>query len=109
MNWNKESTGQIEFDFSYLRHVGGHFVHGAVKLRFNGSQPYTFSSSVAWPDNANYEAYVQAGVEEALQDRLGSLEKTEVQLIAINIDPINSSAQGFKLAARAATLAAFFV
>jgi hypothetical protein len=109
MNSKEESTGQVEIDFAYRRHIGGRFMHGAVKLRFDGSRSYSFSSLVVWPEDANYESHVKAGVEEALLEKLGSLDKTEVQLISIDIEPVDSSLQGFKLAARAATLATFLL
>jgi len=109
MNIKREQVGQVEVDFTYRRHLGPKIEHGAVKIRFDSLQPYSFSSSVIWSGNENYENYIQAGVEKALMEKMGSLQNTKVELINIEFDEINSTPHGFQSAAYAATCAAFLV
>ncbi len=109
MNAKREQTGQIEVGFTYLRHLGPKIEHGAVRLRFDSFQPYSFSSSVIWAGNENFEKYIQAGVERALMEKTGSLENTKVEVIEIEFDEINSTPHGFQSSAYAATCAALLV
>ena len=103
------TIGQVEVSFSFSRHVGPRYVHGAVTLQFDGLLPYSFVSQAKWPTGGNYDAAVRRAVEAALSDRLGALERVAVTLKRIEFDPVNSSQLGFERAARAATLAAFDV
>jgi hypothetical protein len=109
MNTKREQSGQIEIGFTYRRHLGARMESGSVKLRFDSLQPYSFSSSVMWSGNTNYENHIQAGVEKALKEKTGSLHNTKVELIEIEIDEIDSTAHGFESAAYAATCTAFLV
>ena len=103
------TPGQVVIFIEYLRHIGPRTAHGAVRLRFDALRPYSFHASVQWPENANYETAVRESVETVLMEHMGSLEKVAVVLESINVDPINSTEQGFRKAARAATEAAFSV
>ena len=103
------SIGQVEISFSFSRHVGPRYIHGAVTLEFDGLRPYSFVSQATWPAGDNYEAAVRRAVESALTDRLGALAHVAVTLKRIEFDSVNSSQVGFERAARAATLAAFDV
>jgi len=109
MKTKLEQLGQVEVGFTFIRHLGPRNEHGSVKIRFDNFQPYSFSSSVIWGDNENYEKYVRAGVEKALLEKLGSIENTKVELFEIEFDAINSTPHGFQAAAYAATCAAFLV
>ncbi len=103
----RENCGPVEINFSFSRHLGPRFEQGSVRLQFDGSQPYSFSSSAEWPDTVNYDANVKAGVEKALKEIQGSLETTKIELLAIDFDVIDSTPHGFENAAYAATCAAF--
>jgi len=109
MNAKREQTGQIEAGFTYSRHLGPKIEHGAVKIRFDSVQPYSFSSSAIWAGHENFEKYIQTGVEKALIEKLGSLQTTRVELIEIGFDEVNSTPHGFQSAAYAATCAAFLI
>lgn len=109
MGKSREQAGQIEIGFTYRRHMGPRFEHGSVQLRFNSSQPYSFSSSAKWINNENYEKEIQIGVERALIEKIGSLQNTKVELLEVDFDEIYSTANGFQSAAYAATCAAFLV
>jgi hypothetical protein len=103
----KNGPGEVEVFFEFRRHLGPRFVHGAVRLQFDSSQPYSFVSEAKWPEKDNYEAVVRSAVEQVLLERIGSLEKVSVVLRSITFHPVDSSAEGFRRAARAATEAAF--
>jgi hypothetical protein len=103
----RDKTGQVKIHFAYHRHVGPRYEHGAVTIGFDGSQPYSFSSFVDWDGHEYLEEYVKKGVEQALTEKLGALEKTKVELVGVEIDEINSTPHGFQSAAYAATCAAF--
>ena len=105
----RKNTGFVEISFSFHRYISPRFIHGAVTLKFEGDKPYSFTSMVEWPNNSNYESFVRAGVEQALAEKLGSLDTTEIHLVKIEIDEIESTPNGFKSAAYAATCAAFLV
>lgn len=109
MNNKREEAGQIEVDFTYHRHLGSRLEHGSVRIRFDSLQPYSFSSSVTWIGRGNYEKQIQMGVEMALMEIIGSLQNTKVELLEIDFDEINSTANGFQSAAYAATYTAFLV
>ena len=103
------SPGQIEVTFEYLRHLGPRCMHGAVTLRFDGTKHYSFTSLVSWPGKENMDEAVRLGVEEALREKLGGLERVAVVLISIGWNEVSSTELGFKRAGRAATLCAFEV
>ena len=106
----REEFGQIEVKFMYRRYLGPRIEHGAVKIRFDSLQPYSFSSSVtSWAGNENYERQIQIGVEKALIEKTGSLQNTKVELLEIDFDEIDSTPNRFHFAAYAATCAAFLV
>jgi hypothetical protein len=107
MNKNRKETGQVEINFTYRRHLGPKFIHGGVTLKFDSFQPYSFASSVVWPESGNYEKYVQEGVEKALIEMAGTLDRTEVVLVGIDFDEVDSTPYGFRSAAYAATRIAF--
>ena len=99
--------GQVEVSFRYARHLGPRFVHGAVTLRFDSLQPYSFVSRARWPTPENYEAAIRETVEAVLLERQGNLYTTCVVLEAIEWDPVLSCEAGFRSATRAACEAAF--
>ncbi len=107
MEVKRQVPGQVEINFSFSRHLGPRWEYASVRLQFGSSEPYTFSSSAEWPEADNYEAFVKAGVEQALQESQGSLQKTSVKLVAIGFDSVDSTPNAFKKAAYAATYAAF--
>jgi len=98
-----------EVSFSFLRHVGPRFTHGAVCLSFDQATEFTFVSQADWPPGENYDGAVSAAVKQVLATAGSNLLKTRVLLKSIEWDPINSSENGFNRAARAATSAALSV
>ena len=104
-----QGPGQLEIALEYARHTGPRFLRASVKLRFDSLRPYSFSSQATWPPGVDYTESVQSGVEEALMQRLGKLEQTEVTLLEVSVHPVDSAPMAFKRAARAATEAAFAV
>jgi hypothetical protein len=109
MNAKQKQLGQVEVNFTYRRHLGPSIEQGSVKLRFDALQPYSFSSSAVWAGDQNYERYVRGGVEQALLEKRGALEGVKVELLAVEVDDIESTSHGFESAAYAATCAAFLV
>jgi hypothetical protein len=107
MNIERKEAGQVEINFTFRRHIGPKFNHGAVRIKFDSLQSYSFTSFAVWPENDNYEKYVRAGVEQALMEITGSLENTKVILAEINFNEIDSTPNGFQSAAYAATYTAF--
>lgn len=101
--------GQVVIAFEYARHLGPRFIHGAVRLQFDALQPYSFRSEAQWPSGDDCSSCVRQEVESVLIERLGSLSRVAVVLKSVSFDPISSSAEGFRRAARAATEAAFSV
>ena len=99
--------GQVEISFTFSRHLGPRFVHGAVTLQFDSLQKYSFSSSARWPEGENYDDAIRIAVEETLKNSQGHLESPAVLLKQIQWDEISSCEAGFKNAAKAATAAAF--
>ena len=99
--------GQVEITFKFSRHIGPTFIHGGLTLQFDGLKSYAFVSRAHWPATDNYEATVRETVEHVLQERQGHLASTHVTLKAIEWDDINSCEIGFRIAAAAATHAAF--
>jgi hypothetical protein len=100
-------TGNVEVRFEFRRFVSARFIHGGVRLRFEGNEPYRFTSSAQWPQSDNYERAIRETVEDVLRQRLGGLEKTRVTLLEVMWDEVNSCEVRFRRAARAATEAAF--
>lgn len=98
-----------EASFSFLRHVGPRFIHGAVCLSFDRATEFTFVSQAKWPPGENYDSAVSTAVQEVLAAPGSHLLNTRVLLKSIEWDPVNSSESGFQRAARAATLAALAV
>ena len=94
---------------SFSRYVGPRHVHGAVTLRFDSLQPYSFESKAIWPAGDNHEAAVRQAVEQVLLEKQGHLNTTCVTLARIEWDEVASCEAGFHGAARAAALAAFMV
>ena len=78
-------------------------------MQFNASKPYSFHSEALWPDGDDYTYVVREEVEATLLGQFGSLSKTSVILKSISFDPVNSCAEGFRRAARAAIEASFSV
>jgi hypothetical protein len=76
-----------------------------VTLSFEASTRFLFVSAVTWPAEALHEVVAEA-VKDALNAAGGQHVNMLVTLKAIEWDEVNSSASGFKRAARAATLAA---
>jgi len=105
----KKDPGQVEVAFEFSRHLGPRFVHGGVRLQFDSSRPYSFVSEATWPAGDAHEAAVRSAVEEVLLERIGNLEMVSVVLKSITFHPVDSSAEGFRRAARVATEAAFSV
>jgi hypothetical protein len=105
----QQQTGQVEISLDYQRHLGGKFVHGGVRLRFDSTKQYCFTSEASWPNSEKYEDAIRTSVEEVLTEKLGGLTCTSVVLLGVTWDVINSCESGFRLAARAATLSAFSV
>lgn len=105
----QKSAGQVEVSFSYSRHVGPRYIHGAVTLQLDATQPYSFSSVAHWPTGESYEAQIRESVEEVLLEHQGHLHKTSVVLKKIEWDDAASCEAGFRRAARAACQAAFIV
>ena len=105
----KKSIGEVEVSFSFARHVGPRFIHGAVTLQFDGSRGYSFKSDALWPTTDNYEDVVRIAIEEALQQVQGHLDSPAVTLKSIQWDEVSSCQSGFERAAWSATLAAFEV
>jgi hypothetical protein len=101
--------GQVEITFEYARHLGPRFIHGAVQLQFDALQPYSFRSEAQWPSGDDYSSCIRQEVESVLVERLGSLLKVAVVLKSVSFDPLSSSVEGFRRAARVATEAAFSV
>lgn len=106
---DRNRSGQVKIRLSYLRHVGPMHMHGGLTLQFDSLKPYAFVTRVQWPDNANYETSIREAVEKVLIERQGHLESTLVVLTQIEWDDINSSEEGFRRAAVAATRTAFDV
>ncbi|MFA5120183.1 hypothetical protein [Zavarzinia sp.] len=106
---NRKGPGQVKISFGYLRHIGPMFMHGGLTLQFESPRPYAFISRVQWPDNENYENAIHEAVEKVLLELQGHIETTLVILTQIEWDEINSSEEGFRRAAAAATRAAFDV
>ncbi|SUS05870.1 conserved hypothetical protein [uncultured Defluviicoccus sp.] len=100
---------ETEVSFSFLRHVGPRFVHGAVRLSFERASEFTFISQAKWPAEENYDSAVSAAVEQVLASAGSQSLKTKVVLKSIEWDPVNSSESGFRRAAEAATSAALSV
>jgi hypothetical protein len=105
----RTEVGLIEIALEYSRAAGPHSIHGALRLRLNSTRPYSFRSEAQWPDGVDYTVFVREAVEAVLIERLGSLSQTEVVLRTISFDPVNSCAEGFRRAARAAVEPAFSV
>jgi hypothetical protein len=103
------TLGQVEITFEFRRHIGPRFIHGALTLSFDASRPHSFRSMAVWPGSDNYEMVIREAVDGVLLERLGSLDRGEVVLRSITFDRVDSSAEGFRRAARAATEAAFAV
>ncbi len=103
----RQQTGQVEITFEFNRHLGGKFLHGGVRLRFDSMQKYSFTSQANWPTPENYEDVIRASIEEVLAEKMGGLTNTSVVLLGVTWDDINSCKSGFRLAARIATLSAF--
>jgi hypothetical protein len=91
-----------------MRHLGPRFTHGCVTLQFSLAESFVFSSIATWPD-ANHDAAVRTGVQEALAERMKEPYAVAVVLKAIESDAVSSCEEGFRLAARAATLSSFVV
>ncbi len=103
-----KNIGIVEVTFGYRRATGGRSVHGGVTLRFDSTRPYKFASQAQWPSiGDNYEPAIREVVEATLRERQGHLDCTEVLLVRIDWDDVNSCEMGFRNAAAAATLAAF--
>ena len=109
MSPDRRSPHETEVTFEFLRHVGPRFIHGGVTLRFEASEEYEFVTRATWPTTDNYENAVREAIEDVLLRQLGKLKGTKVVLERIRWDPINSSENGFRRAARAAAEAAFIV
>jgi hypothetical protein len=109
MNAKHKPLGQIEVSFTYRQHLGPRFEQGSVRIRFDDQQPYSFSSAAVWAKDQNYERFVRGGVEQALLEKRGALEGIKVDLLAVEVDDIESTPHGFESAAYAATCAAFLV
>jgi hypothetical protein len=99
------APSNTEVSFSFRRHVGPRFVHGAVTLTFEQSNQFVFISTVTWPDEV-LDKVVANAVKEALATGGAQTVAMQVVLKAIEWDEVHSSASGFARAARAATLAA---
>ena len=104
-----KSIGQVEVSFSFARHVGPRYVHGAVTLQFDGSRSYSFSSNASWPEGDNYEEAIRVAIEETLRTVQGHLNAPSVSLIGIEWNDVSSCQSGFESAAKAATRAVFEV
>jgi len=104
-----KKTGLVEVSFSYRRAAGGKSVHGGVTLSFNSTRPYGFVSQAQWPVGDNYVPAIREAVEATLRACQGHLDSTEVLLVRIDWDDVNSCELGFRNAAIAATLSAFQV
>ena len=104
-----KNTGLVEVSFSYRRAAGGKSVHGGVTLRFDATRPYGLVSQAQWPAGDNYVPAIREAVEATLRECQGHLGSTEVLLVRIDWDEINSCELGFRNAAIAATLSAFRV
>lgn len=104
-----KNCGLVEVTFSYRRAAGGKSDHGGVTLRFNSTRPYNFLSQARWPSSDNYERAIREAVEATLGECQGHLESTEVLLVRIDWDDVNSCELGFRKAAAAATRSAFQV
>lgn len=107
MDIKRKETGQVEINFEYRRHIGPKFHHGAVRIKFDSLQPYSFTSLAFWPEEDNYEEHVRMGIEQALTELTGSLENTKVVLVEIDFNEIDSTPYGFQTAAYVATYNAF--
>ena len=105
----RTNPGQVEITFEYRRHIGPKFIHGAVTLQLDSLKPYSFRSEAIWPGSDDYTDIIREEVEVTLLERVGSLSNVSVVLKSISFDPINSCAEGFRLAARAAIEASFLV
>jgi hypothetical protein len=105
----RTNPGQVEIAFEYSRHLGAKFIHGAVRIQLNALQPYSFRSEAIWPVGRDYTDAVREEVEATLLERVGSLSKISVVLKSISFDPIESCAEGFRRATRAAIEASFSV
>ena len=103
----RQQIGQVEIAFEFNRHVGGKFLHGGVRLRFDSMQQYSFMSQATWPTTDNYEDAIRTSIEEVLAEKMGRLTSTSVVLLGVTWDVISSCEAGFRMAARAATLSAF--
>ena len=105
----KEALGQVEISLEFRRHLGPRFAHAGMKVSFDGLQPYSFSSFATWPEGHNYEALVRDAIEGVLRERLGSLDRVRVVLHSISWDPVNSTADGLRRAARHVAELAFAI
>ncbi len=101
--------GQVVIVFEYRRHLGPRSMHGAVRLSFDATQPYSFVSKAHWPLHDDYDAVVRRAVEDVLREWLGSLDRVQVVLESVEFHSVDSSVEGFRRSARAATEAAFSV
>ena len=104
-----KNTGLVEVTFSYRRAAGGKSDHGGVTLRFDSTRPYSFVSQAQWPSSDNYEPAIREVVEATLRECQGHLDSTQVLLVRIDWDDVNSCELGFRNAAAVATLSAFRV
>ena len=99
----------MEVTFSYRKAFGGKSVHGGVTLRFDSTRPDDFVSQAQWPSSDNYSEAIREVVEATLRECQGHLNSTEVRLVRIDWDNVNSCELGFRNAAAAATQSAFRV
>lgn len=97
----------VTVHFEYSRNVGPHSIHGGVTLAFTPAPEYSFASIVVWPSRDNYESAIRRGIEEALVRRTGSLPPLRATLEEIAWHDVNSCEQGFEIAGRIATDAAW--
>jgi len=106
---NSRNLRLVEVTFSYRRVFSGKSVHGGVTLRFDSTRPYGFASQAQWPDSDNYTLAIREVVEATLRECQGHLDSTEVLLVRIDWDVVNSCEVGFRNAAAEATRSAFRV
>ena len=101
--------GEVEVTYEYRRHLGPRFARAGVRLRFSSSHRFLYSSVAVWPARDQYDDVVRDGITDSLMTGRGTTDGVRVELLGITWDDVESSADAFRRAARAATDSVLYV
>lgn len=89
--------------FSLSAHSSPRSLKAGLTIAYDGQYPLTFRSLAVWPDGANFEADVRAGMLAVLLKHGSPVIGGEFRLLSVECDAVESNRLSFTLAGREAT------